>query len=76
AVYALLLDRPVYSLRPLTRRGKRRQLERLVEERDLVAIVARSDGPLAPTVRRLAAAGGELVELRHHVIVHRRRLAR
>jgi hypothetical protein len=70
AVYALLLDRPVYSLRPLTRRGKRRELARLVEEKGLVAVVARSDGPLAPVARRLAASGGELAELPHHVVVH------
>jgi hypothetical protein len=70
AVYALLLDRPVYSLRPLSRRGKRKRLFELLEQRHVQAIVVRGEGPLQPVVKQLAAAGNQVVALPHHVVVY------
>jgi len=69
AVYALLLDRPVYSLRPLSRRGKDDAIAALVDERRLAAVVARRDGPLDAIVARLRESGAEVVTFPHHVVV-------
>ena len=71
AVYALLLERPVYSLRPLTRRGQDAELLRLLDERRIVAVIAARAGPFAPVVEQLRAQGAEVVEFPHHVVVHR-----
>lgn len=71
AVYALLLDRPVYSLRPLTRRGQDEELQRLLDAHRIVAVVASRPGPFDPVVARLRSDGARIVELPHHVVVHR-----
>lgn len=73
AVYALLLDRPVYSLRPLSRRGQDAELARLLDERHVGVIVAEHPGPLDALVERLRADGAEVVPLAHHVVVRRAR---
>jgi len=70
AVYALLLDRPVYSLRPLSRRGNRKRLFKMLEERDVAAVIVRREGPMKGVVKRLGEAGNEVVTLPHHVVVH------
>jgi len=70
AVYALLLDRPVYSLRPLGRRGKRKRLFKLLEERDVAAVIVRREGPMEVVVKRLGEAGNEVVTLPYHLVVH------
>ncbi|HEY8515806.1 MAG TPA: hypothetical protein VIS07_09875 [Candidatus Binatia bacterium] len=71
AVYALMLDRPVYSLRPISRRHRRKELFAMLEKTPLDAIVARREGPLAPVLAGLARSGrGELVELPEHVVLH------
>jgi 4-amino-4-deoxy-L-arabinose transferase-like glycosyltransferase len=69
AVYALLLDRPVYSLRPLGRRGQDAELARLLDERGVGVIVAERPGPLDALVERLRADGADVVPLAHHVVV-------
>ncbi len=69
AVHALLLDRPVYSLRPLGRRGQDAELARLLDERGVGVIVAERPGPLDALVERLRADGAEVVPLAHHVVV-------
>jgi 4-amino-4-deoxy-L-arabinose transferase-like glycosyltransferase len=71
AVYALLLDRPVYSLRPLSRRGQDAELARLLDERRIGVIVAERPGPLDALVERWRADGAEVVALAHHVVVRR-----
>ncbi len=71
AVYALLLDRPVYSLRPLTRRGQEAALLRLLDERGVVAVVGSGAGPFAPVVEQLRAQGWSVVAFPHHVVVQR-----
>ena len=73
AVHALLLDRPVYSLRPLGRRGQDAELARLLDERGVGVIVAEHPGPLDALVERLRAGGAEVVPLPHHVVVRVRR---
>jgi hypothetical protein len=73
AVYALLLDRPVYSLRPLSRRGQDAELARLLDERRVGVIVAEHPGPLDPLVEQWRAAGAEVTPLAHHVVVRRGR---
>jgi hypothetical protein len=69
AVYALLLDRPVYSLRPLGRRGQDAELARLLDERGVGVIVAERPGALDALVERLRADGADVVPLAHHVVV-------
>ena len=71
AVYALLLDRPVYSLRPLSRRGQDAELARLLDERRIGVIVAEHPGPLDALVEQWRAAGAEVVPLPHHVVARR-----
>lgn len=74
AVYALLLDRPVYSLRPISRRHRRRELFEALERRGFVAIVARREGPLAPVLQNIAREGkGQLATLSHHVVLRAER---
>lgn len=71
AVYALLLDRPVYSLRPLSRRGQDAELARLLDARRVGVLVAEHPGPLDALVERWRADGAEVVPLAHHVVVRR-----
>ena len=71
AVYALLLERPVYSLRPLSRRGQDAELARLLDERRIGVIVAEHPGPLDALVEQWRAAGAEVVPLPHHVVARR-----
>lgn len=73
AVYALLLDRPVYSLRPLTRRGREGEIARLLDERGVVAVAGAREGPFAPVVASLRERGAAVVEFPHHVVVYRTR---
>lgn len=71
AVYALLLDRPLYSLRPLTRRGQEAELLRLLDERRIVAVAGSRAGPFAPVVEQLRSKGWRITEFPHHVVLHR-----
>ena len=71
AVYALLLDRPVYSLRPLSRRGQHAELAGLLDERRIGVIVAEHPGPLDALVEQWRADGAEVTPLPHHVVARR-----
>ena len=71
AVYALLLDRPVYSLRPLSRRGRDAELARLLDARRIGVIVAERPGPLDALVEQLRVDGAEVVPFPRHVVVRR-----
>lgn len=71
AVYALLVERPVYSLRPLGRRGQDAELARLLDERHVGVIVAEQPGALDALVDRVRADGAQVTSFPHHVVVRR-----
>ncbi len=68
-IYATLLERPVVTLGPQMRRGKRQQAEDLLREVRPYALVAKRSGPLTPLLRRLAEEGRPVTRHGAYVVV-------